>query len=128
MGRNSFPADVYDALDQNGTASDRSNLRLTHKLAHGCDADAVRFIANAKTDDLKIFFHREVSGPLGTNQFSVFVFVRTVRLTATTITAIGFATARTLLAGAIEHKAVHAVEHIARELEHLFSSGGKLPG
>src|SRR5205814_6206683 len=123
-----FPAKVDDAFDQIRSARDRGNLRHTHNFAHGCDADAVRFIADAKTDDLTIFFHREVSGPLGTNQFSVFVFLRTVRLTATTLTAVGFATARTLLVGAVENKAVHAVEQIARELEHLFSGGGQLGG
>src|SRR5260221_9965412 len=35
-------------------------------------SNAVRFIADAKADDLKIFFHREVSGPLGTRHFGVF--------------------------------------------------------
>src|SRR5205807_921130 len=54
-----FPAKVDDAFDQIRSARDRGNLRYTHNFAHGCDADAVRFIADAKTDDLKIFFHRE---------------------------------------------------------------------
>jgi len=37
----------------------------------------------------------------------------------------GVATTLTLLAGAVENKAVHAIEQVAGELEHLLGSGGE---
>src|SRR5207244_4822001 len=53
---NDFPAEVDDTFDQIGSAGDRSNLRYTHNLSHSSNANTVRFIANAKTDELKLFF------------------------------------------------------------------------
>src|SRR5260370_31659174 len=74
--RNDFAAQIDDTLNQIGSAGNGSNLGNPHNFAYGSDTNAVRFIADAKTDDLKVFFHREVSGPLGTRHFGVFNFLR----------------------------------------------------
>src|SRR5437879_969676 len=59
---NDFPAQIDDAFNQIARAGNGGNFRDTDNFAHGGDADAVRFIADAKTDDLKILFHGKVSG------------------------------------------------------------------
>src|SRR5713226_5395040 len=122
---NDFPAQVDYALNQIGRAGNRSNLRNTDNLADGGDTDAVRFIADAEADDLKIFFHREVSGPLGTRHFGVFKFMLAARLRASTL-AEGVAATQALLVGAVNNEAVHTVEQVAGKLEHLFGGSGKL--
>src|SRR2546429_7294755 len=57
-----------------------------HNLAHGSDTHAVRFLTDTKTNDLKILFHRDASGPLGTRYSRVFEFLRTVRLRTAAVT------------------------------------------
>src|SRR5882724_5015579 len=111
--RNDFPAQIDHPLDQLGSAWNRGNLRNAHNFAHGSDTNAVRFIADTKADDLKIFFHREVSGPLGTRHFRVFEFFGTAGLRTTALAPEGFAATRALLIGTIDNKAVHAVEQVA---------------
>src|ERR1700687_471023 len=120
---NDFAAQIDHALDQIGSTGNRGNLRNADNLAHGGDANAVRFIADAKADDLKIFFHREVSGPLGTRHFRVFEFFGTAGIRTTALAAEGFAATRALLIGTVDNKAVHAVEQVAGKLEHLFRGG-----
>src|SRR5713101_98159 len=124
--RNDLPAQIDDAFDQVRRAGDGSNLRNADNLAHGSDANAVRFIADAKADDLKIFFHREVSGPLGTRHFCVFEFLFAARLGVPAIGAVGFPATRALGAGAVQNKFVHPIEQVAGKLEHLLGGGGEL--
>src|SRR6266478_3202192 len=107
--RNDFPAQIDHALDQIGSAWNRGNLRNAHNFAHGSDTNAVRFITDTKANHLKIFFHREVSGPLGTRHSGVFKIWRAVRLQTTPL-VVRLPATRTLLVGAVENKAVHAVE------------------
>src|SRR5207247_7406036 len=58
----------------------------------------------------------------------VFEFLRTVRLRTAAVTARRFAATRALQVGAIQNEAIHAVEQVARKLEHLLGGGGKLGG
>src|SRR5207248_1558368 len=122
--RNDFAAQVYDTLDQIGSARDSGNLRNADNFTHGADADSIRFIADPKTHYLKILFHQEVSGPLGSRQFRVLGFLVAIFFVATTLRC--FSTSQALLGGAIQNKTVHAVKQIAREFQHLFGSGRKL--
>src|SRR5260370_13269031 len=124
---NNFPAQIDHALNQIGSAGNRGNLRDTDDFAHGSDMNAVRFISDAEADDLKILFHREVPGPLGARHIGVFGFCRPVRL-RTAALAKGIRATGALLGSAVEDKAVHAVEQVARKFEHLLGGGGKLGG
>ncbi len=121
--RNDFAAQVYDALDQFRGAGNSGDLRNADDFPYGSDADAIGLIPDPEANHLKILFHRRVSGALGTGQFGVFEFPGTVRIRATTL-AIGIPG---VLAGrTIKNEAIHAVQQIAGELEHLLGGRGKL--
>src|SRR5215472_14893777 len=72
--RNDLAAKIDHPFDQVRSAGHGSDFRYADDFTHGADLYSVRFIADPKTDDLKILFHQTVSGPLRTRQFSVFEF------------------------------------------------------
>src|SRR5690348_8403720 len=120
-------AKIDHAFDQVRSAGDRSDFRNADDLAHGGDTHAVRFVPYPETDDLKVFFHQRVSGPLGTRQFGVFEILVALFLRAAALATL-VSPARALLGGAVEHKTVHGIEQIARELQHLLGGSRKLRG
>ena len=110
-----FPAKIDHAFDQVRCAGDRSYFRNADDFAHGGDTYAVRFVTDAETDDLKVLFHQRVSGFLGTRQLGVFEFLVTIFFRAAALATL-LSPARALLGGAVEHKTIHGIEQIAREL------------
>src|SRR5215472_2748752 len=113
--RNDLAAKIDHPFDQVRSAGHGSDFRYADDFTHGADLYSVRFIADPKTDDLKILFHQTVSGPLRTRQFSVFEFFVALFFRAATLSAL-FCTAGALLAGTVKNKAVHGIEQVAREL------------
>src|SRR5215470_3357126 len=74
------------------------------------------------------FSIQEISGPSGTRQFGIFKFALLLRAGAAAL-ARGFASAKALLlTGTVQNEAIHTVEQIARELEHLFGRRRKFGG
>src|SRR6266481_5950959 len=59
--RNNFAAKVDDTLDGVRSVGNRSDFRYAHDFANGADAHTERFIADAKTNDLKFLFHNAIS-------------------------------------------------------------------
>src|SRR5262249_40261418 len=74
---NNFPAQIDHALDHVGRAWNGGNVRHADNFPHRTNADAIRFIPDAKPDDLQVLFHQRVSAALGTNEFGVLFFMRT---------------------------------------------------
>ncbi len=121
---NDLPAQVDDALDDVRSVGDRSNFRDANDFANGADADSVRLVPDAKTDDLVVFLHVAHSGQgLLTSGVLVFIAFRK-SLPART----GRFTVMTVLCGTVDDKAVHVVEQVAGKLEHLLGSSGKFSG
>src|SRR6266852_6423710 len=56
-----FPPEIDDTLDHLRRAGNSGNLRNADDFADGADADAVRFVADAETNNLQFLFHRAVS-------------------------------------------------------------------
>src|SRR5258708_30894581 len=56
--RNDLPAQVDHSFNRFRSAGHRGDLRNTDDLPHRTDADAERFVSDAKADDLEVFFHR----------------------------------------------------------------------
>src|SRR5262249_17942455 len=51
-------AQIDHALNSVGSAGNRGDLRDTDDLAYGADAHPKRLVADAKSDDLEVLFHR----------------------------------------------------------------------
>src|SRR5439155_9388979 len=107
-----------------------SNFRHTDDLPHGANAHAVRLTSDAESDDLEVFFHQRISAPSGANQLRILCFFGAARIPGPPRkTAAGIGNTRASRSRrAVENKAIHAVEKIARELEHLLGCGRELGG
>src|SRR5579883_1185355 len=75
---NDLSAQVDYALDQVRRAGHRRDLRNPHDFPYGTNANAVRFTANAKSDDLEFFLHAGLSAS-GTRHLGVFELAGVLR-------------------------------------------------
>src|SRR6266849_4411040 len=106
---NNFPAKIDDPFDGIGSVGNRGDFRHAHDFANGADAHPEGFIADAKTNDLKVLFDHAISGHLGTRHFRIFEFARILLVG---LAAVGGKIAFFGLRSAIENEAVHAVEQV----------------
>src|SRR4029077_734075 len=60
---NDFAAQVDDAFDGVGRVGNRGDFGDANDFTDGANADSERFVPDAKTHDLEIFFHEGSSQP-----------------------------------------------------------------
>jgi hypothetical protein len=114
--RDDFPAEINYPFNRLLGVRHGGDFRDTDDFANRADAHPERFLADAKTHDLKFFFHQRVSGTSGANEFRIFNIARVSARVRRPEEKSRLAFACT---AAIENEAIHAVQQVARKLQHL---------